>query len=445
MSPPSEAKLREENDALRALLRRERRARDYRSDVQTLLVETAEKVDPFGVAGVIARGFTDIVQTGWVVVAFLSADDPNTMEFVFGPTMPADVARDWKNAPLSTDVPMAAVLRGDLAAAELPDPSGFDRWPLFAAEADRADFASFYCLPIPSSDGTLPTAVIGLAWPDAHEIDDAERTLLADIISASAPAFERARRGAADRQVAETLQNWLLPPAISEHDHLDVASLYVPGRDELSVGGDWYDVVELGDFSSAFVIGDVVGHNVRAAAEMGQVRHVLASSLLSTSGDPALSLQQTDDYFTRRSPDTMATALVMVVDAAAGSVTIASAGHLPPILTDPSTASRLMRTEVGPPIGTGLGGYVSVVRELPAGTLLVAYTDGVVERRDEVIDDSLLDLCADIDREVGDQLGRGVTDFASAAVVSLLEQRARSEGADDDAAAIVLRLRHPNG
>ncbi len=440
----AEEELRDEIVALRAALHRERRARNYRAEVQAMLVETAEKVNPAGVADVIARGFTDIVQAGWVCVAFLSAEDPNMMEFAFGPTMPTEVANDWRNAPLSTEVPMSAVLRGDLASVELPDNDGFERWPVFSAESERANFASFYCLPIPSRDDSKPIAVIGLAWPHAHDIDEDERTLLADIISASAPAFERARQSATDRQVAQTLQNWLLPPSIPTHERLDVATFYLPGRDEMSVGGDWYDVVQLDDTTSAFVIGDVVGHNVRAAAEMGQVRHVLASSLLLTGGDPALSLQQTDDYFTRRAPDTMATAIVIVVDTDDGTVKMASAGPPPPIVTAPGTASRLLESTVGPPIGAGLGGYTNAGTELPVGVLLTLFTDGVVERRGEVIDDSVMALCNDIDRAVALErsardLSQITGDVSSEVVIPVLDQRVRAEVADDDAAAIVLR------
>ncbi len=430
-----EEELRAENAALRASLHRERRTRDYRADVQRLLVQTADKIDPSGVAEVIARGFTEIVQAGWVAVAFLSAEEPDVVEIIFGPTVPTEVADDWRRVPLSTDVPMISVLRGDVDSIEMSDSNGFGQWPLFAAEKVRADMASFYCMPIADSNG-VPVASIGLAWPQPHAIVATERTLLDDIISASAPAFERARRAATDRQVAQTLQTWLLPPSIPEHERLDVATLYVPNRDEMSVGGDWYDVVQLDETTSAFVVGDVVGHNVRAAAEMGQVRHVLACNLLVTKGDPALSLQLTDDYFSRRTPDTMATAVVIVVGIDDGVLTMASAGHLPPIVTEPGTASRLVELTVGPPIGAGLGTYSNVERRWSIGSLLTAFTDGVVERRDQVIDDALLELCGDIDRAIE----RNISASTSAGVVaSLLADRVSAEAADDDAAAMVLR------
>lgn len=384
----------------------------------------------------IASGFTDIVGSGWVCVAFVDPAHPGDAQFVFGATMPPDVAEEWTTAPLSTEVPMAAVLRGDHVTIELPDESKFDLWPPFAAEAERARIGSFYCLPIPGADG--PAAAIGLAWPDPHEIDNDERMLLDDIITASAPALERASNALTHRRVSETLQNWLLPPSIPETVGLDVATLYVPGRNELTVGGDWYDVVSINETTSAFVVGDVVGHNERAVAEMGQVRHVLASNLMASQGDIALSLRQADEYFFRRAPDTMATAIVMVVHSDTESVTIASAGHLPPVIAVPATACRIVDCPPGPPIGTGLGGYRSIRRPFPRGALLVAFTDGVVERRDEVIDDSLLDLCRAIDEAVVAEARGTVADVSASVINAVLEARVAAEDGDDDAASLIL-------
>lgn len=425
---------------LRAQLGRERRLRTYRSEIHGLMAQTASVGTPRGVAQVVASGFTEIVGSGWVCVAFVDPVHPQIAQFVFGSTMPTGVVLDWPTAPLSTDLPMTAVLRGEHASIELPDASEFDRWPLFAAESERAMIGSFYCLPIPGATAEdAPAAAIGLAWPEPHEIDDDERMLLDDIIAASAPAFERARKALTHRRVSETLQNWLLPPSIPEIAGLEVATLYVPGRNELTVGGDWYDVVSINETTSAFVVGDVVGHNERAAAEMGQVRHVLASNLMTSAGDGALSLQRTDDYFSRRSPDTMATAIVVVVDAEAESVTIASAGHLPPVVATPATACRIVDCPPGPPIGTGLGGYHSIRHPFPRGALLVAFTDGVVERRDEVLDDSLLDLCRAIDRAVVDDARGTIADVSAGAINSVLESRVADEDGADDAASLVLR------
>jgi hypothetical protein len=425
---------------LRAQLGRERRLRTYRSEIHGLMAQAASAATPRAVAQVVASGFAEIVGSGWVCVAFVDPVNPEMAEFVFGATMPPEVVLDWPTAPLTTDLPMTAVLRGDSDTIELPDSSEFDRWPPFAAESERAMIGSFYCLPIPgaTADDTR-AAAIGLAWPSPHEIDDDERLLLADIIAASAPAFDRARTALTHRRVSETLQNWLLPPSIPEIAGLDVATLYVPGRDELTVGGDWYDVVSINETTSAFVVGDVVGHNERAAAEMGQVRHVLASNLMTSEGDGALSLQRTDEYFSRRSPDTMATAIVVVVNADAESVTIASAGHLPPVVAAPATACRIVDCPPGPPIGTGLGGYRSIRHPFPHGALLVAFTDGVVERRDEVIDDSLLDLCRAIDRAVVDDARGTIADVPAEVINAVLQLRVADEDGDDDAASLVLR------
>lgn len=443
MLSSAEEELSDEVAALRALLHRERRARSYRSEVQQMLVDTSHEIDPSGVADVLASGFTEIVESSWVCVAFRDADNPNMMRLQFGPTMPNDVAADWARTPLSADIPMAAVLRGEVETVELPDRAGFDRWPPFAAAASEAGIGSFHCLPIKNAQNNTVSAVIGLAWNEPHSLEPDDRVLLEEILVNAAPAFERARVSAVDRQVATTLQQWLLPPSLPEIDQLDIATVYTPGRDELTVGGDWYEVIEIDGSTTAIVVGDVVGHNVRAAAEMGQVRHVLASSLLATGGDPAESLRHTDAYFSRRSPDTMASAIVVVfrLDASGdvGEMVISSAGHLPPIVTDPGTASRLIETDVGPPVGAGLGGYGNVVRDLPPGALLTAFTDGVVERRDEVIDDSLLALCREIDHAVSLQTVGTAATISSRLVAEVLERRIDGGAGDDDAAALVVK------
>jgi serine phosphatase RsbU (regulator of sigma subunit) len=281
-------------------------------------------------------------------------------------------------------------------------------------------------------------AALVLAWPEPHTMTDLERELLDELIDGAAPAFERARRTELDREVADTLQNWLLPPNVPDIEHLQISTLYRPGTGELAVGGDWYDVVRLDDDTAAIVVGDVVGHDVRAAAEMGQVRHVLASQLLATA-DVGAALTLTDRYFFGREIDTMATALVMIFDARAGCLQLSSAGHLPPIVREAGSGSRLIDCGLGPPIGSGLGGYVAVRQPLPPTSLLVAFTDGVIEQRDRPIDDSLEALCRDIDERL-DGLGDWPSSPRSGRrVMQILRDRAEEPWRRDDIAAVVVR------
>ena len=434
-----EDELAEEIRRLRALLHRERRARQQRIEINQLIADTSGEVTREGVAETIVGSAGEILSAGWASVAYAADDD--TMHFVHGPELPADVAARWTDVPLDLDIPMSAVLRGDLARVDLSDRAAMDRWPLLAAEAEAAGMASFVAWPI-SSDVTphAPAAVLALAWPTPHVMDGEEQALLREMIAVAAPAFERARRTEVDRLVADTLQLFLLPSRVPDVESLEILTLYAPGRDEMAVGGDWYDVVVLDDERTAIVVGDVVGHDIRAAAEMGQVRHVLASHLLST-GDVGTSLAVTDRYFAARAIDTMATALVVVFDHRTGRLVIGSAGHLPPVVADLGTAARPVDCGLGPPLGSGLGGYRTLERSFPRESILVAFTDGVVERRGEPIDDSIAALCRHLDEVIESGRAGTARPLSVVRIRESLRRRTEDPWRRDDAAAVVVRHR----
>lgn len=417
---------------LRSLLQRERRARQHRMDVTRLAARTSGEVSRRGVAEVIAAGAGDIFHTGWVIVAFVGDDE--MIQFVHGPGVPAEIVDDWGTAPLEVEVPIATVLRGEAERVSLGSREEFEPWPLLVAESDRAKIGSLFVEPVKGR--RRPHAVVTLAWPTPYQLDEEELDLLRALVDVAAPAFERAIRTEADRDLATTLQEWLLPRDLPDVDGLDLATLYRASREAMQVGGDWYDVVPLDDRRSAIVIGDVVGHDVRAVAEMAQVRHVLASHLMVTV-DPAASLSLTDQYLHRRIANTMATALVILTDPVQGTVELASAGHLPPVLARADAPSEVLACGLGPPLGSGLGGFRSNRHDLPPGAVCVAMTDGVVELRGETIDSSLAEFCRALDEHLtecsaGEHPGPTID-----TVVDLLHGRVEDAGRTDDAAAIV--------
>lgn len=419
---------------LRTELALERRARRHRGALHELAAATGAVITRRGVATAIVDRAGDLLRSGWASVAFVGDDD--IVHFVHGPTMPDAALEAWSEAPLDIEIPINAVLRGDSGRIELPDECAIREWSLLDREIDRLEMSSLVIEPIRPTNGR-PLAALAVAWPESHTMGELEREVLAEIVDAASPAFERALRTESDHDVAETLQNWLIPPSVPATEHLEIGTLYRPGTDERSVGGDWYDVVRLRDDATALIVGDVVGHDLRAAAEMGQVRHVVASQLLA-SGDLAAALELTDRYFSGREIDTMATALVMVLDAATASVSIASAGHLPPVIREPGGTARVAECGLGPPIGSGLGGYTAVTRPFPRGSLLVAFTDGILERRDQPIDESLTELCGEIDLCL-DGLSRAAGPRGSkVAVMRLLRERSDRPWRNDDIAALVV-------
>jgi hypothetical protein len=429
-----EDELRLEADALRAQLGRERRAREHRLNINRLGAETSGQVTREGVAEVLVSGASTIFECRWVMVAFVNSDD--VVKIVHSPEVPSTIVQDWSSVPLSTLVPITDVLRGDRAACELVDRSEFFPWPDLVANAERADCGSLFVEPIPGGD--RPAAVVVMAWSDAHELDELERELITEMVDAVTPAFARSMNTEVDRELATTLQNSLLPAHLPEVEGLDIATRYEAGRTAQDVGGDWYDVIRLDDQRSTIVIGDVVGHDALAAAEMGQVRHVLAAHLLAT-GDPSESLRLTDHYFHIRSLNTMATALVMVFDSVAATIELASAGHLSPIMAELGARSVVVESGLGPPIGSGLGGYCSLVQPFPQDAVLVAFTDGVIELRDETIDDSIDEFCRAVDRAIETASRGGQQQVTVDVIVDMIASRLADPDRTDDAAVIVCR------
>jgi hypothetical protein len=421
-------------DVLHAQLKRERRARQHRLEIGRLGTATSGQVTREGVAKVIVSGASTIFECRWVMVAFVSSDE--IVNIVHSPEVPSGIVDDWTVVPLSTRVPITDVLRGDRAVCELVDRSQFALWPDLVSNAERADCGSLFVIPI--SAGARPAAALVLAWSEAHTLDEIDRELIAELIDAVTPAFTRSVNTESDHKLATSLQNSLLPAHLPEVEGLEIATLHRAGREAHGVFGDWYDIIKLDDQRSAIVIGDVVGHDARAAGETGPVRHVLAAHLLAT-GDASESLRLTDHYLNVRSFNTMATALVMVFDSFATTIELASAGHPFPISAELGERSVVVESGLGPPIGSGLGGYRTVVRSFPHDAVLVAFTDGVVELRDETIDDSIDDFSRAVDQAIETAQRDDNEQMSVRAIIDMIDSRVADPYRTDDALAIVCR------
>jgi anti-sigma regulatory factor (Ser/Thr protein kinase)/putative methionine-R-sulfoxide reductase with GAF domain len=244
----------------------------------------------------------------------------------------------------------------------------------------------------------------------------------------AAPGIERARLFSVlehEHEVAKVLQRSLLPKRLVDGIGVSVAARYLPASDE--VGGDWYDMFELPSGHLGVAIGDVVGHGVKAAALMGQLRTALYSYAIEEHG-PARTLELVD-RFVQRMPDyTMATAAYAVLDPESGSLRLASAGHLPPIIVSGGSA-RVVDIEPAAPLGTfPYGSCTEHELSLSCGETLVFYTDGLVERPAIPLTDSI------------DELVRIVSRASTAGQVCrlALEQLVPIAGLRDDVAIIAL-------
>jgi len=202
--------------------------------------------------------------------------------------------------------------------------------------------------------------------------------------------MDGARRYSREHATALTLQRSMLPTGLSAPSSVEVRHRYLPGSQLIEVGGDWYESIALPGGRVALVVGDVAGHGVRAAVTMGRLRtaiHTLAMLELP----PAETLQQLDELMQElgvREPH-FATCIYAIFDAVTGTCELASAGHLPPLLVRPDGSNEFLDVLPSPPLGIGTGPIQSRVLEIEDGSLLVLYTDGLVEKRTADIDEGL--------------------------------------------------------
>jgi putative methionine-R-sulfoxide reductase with GAF domain len=216
-----------------------------------------------------------------------------------------------------------------------------------------------------------------------------EETELLQLVADRLAMAARMHRSRAELAAAAMLQDSLLPDRLPTTDGWELAARYVPGADS-GVGGDWYDVFALPGGRIGLVIGDVVGHGLPAAIVMGRLRSALRAYALEFA-DPAQVLGKLDRKASHFEDYTMATVAYVVIDTATARMDLALAGHLPPVLAVPGRPAAFIDAPVGPPVGYNLGvtGRRSVGVDVPAGSLVALYTDGLVERRGLDLDDRL--------------------------------------------------------
>jgi serine phosphatase RsbU (regulator of sigma subunit) len=230
---------------------------------------------------------------------------------------------------------------------------------------------------------------------------------------------------AEQRTISETLQRSLLPRQIPSLPGLVVAVRYAPGVGGIEVGGDWYDVIPTGKGRASFVVGDVSGRGLSAATTMAFLRHAIRAYTAQGDG-PAVILTKLAELIGQPEEGYFATVLCGSIDVERHRLTLASAGHFPPLLIDQG-AARYVDLEVGPPIGVAPRPEpTEITVTVPPRAAVVAFTDGLVERRGEHLDVGLARLAeaaASHQGPIDELLGRLLVDLAPA-------------GSDDDIAIL---------
>jgi len=191
--------------------------------------------------------------------------------------------------------------------------------------------------------------------------------------------IDNARLYTREHDTAVTLQRSLLPRDIPEVPGLAIAYRYQPASQTAQVGGDWFDVIPLDRGQVGLVVGDVTGHSIHAAALMGQLRTTTAA--LARLGHPPEEIMgQLSGVVAAHGDEAGATCLYAACDPASRRCRLTSAGHLPPALRHPGGAVEFLDVPGGVMLGAGPGRYPATDTELPAGSVLALYTDGLVEQ-----------------------------------------------------------------
>ncbi len=217
-----------------------------------------------------------------------------------------------------------------------------------------------------------------MATASGRSFGQEELELAESLADQVASVIGRARIFDEQSTIAHLLQRSLLPAGLDEVPGVAVAARYVPSSRMAEVGGDFYDVVALSHGKVALVIGDVEGHDMRAATVMGQLRNALRAYLLLTS-DPGRALSLLDGFARAQSIGRMTTACLAVLDTTDGSLELASAGHPPPYLVVGHTEATAISVRPGTPLGVGHGDFPVTRRVVPPGAHLVFYTDGLID------------------------------------------------------------------
>ncbi|MBY8841355.1 SpoIIE family protein phosphatase [Streptomyces sp. SP2-10] len=339
------------------------------------------------------------------------------------------------------DTPMVAALRRGKAVL-VPDLHTAQDWraqdPEGAQEALRYGIHSMMSVPV-RARGVVLGMVNFWRGADSPRFEEEDVAVAEELVARAAVAIDNARRYSREHEMAVTLQRNLLPLGLPEQDVLEIASRYLPAQS--GVGGDWFDVIPLPGFRVALVVGDIVGHGMQAAATMGRLRTaVLNFSSLDLTPDELLG--HLDEMVTRldtqaatadddRVPLTGATCLYVIYDPVCGHCTLSRAGHLAPAVVDPEGRVVFPDLPLAPPLGVGGHPFEAGELDLPEGSRLVLFTDGLIESRGRDIDEGIELLSSTIA-----QADRTPEETCRALVETLLP-----EHPSDDVALLVARTR----
>ncbi|MFF8974216.1 SpoIIE family protein phosphatase [Streptomyces sp. NPDC014995] len=356
------------------------------SRIQWLTAELDEAMTVPAVGRIVVTALRDQLGADRVVLAEAQGDRLTVS--VLDPPDPAAWPEPWRAAwrPERPGLPVGAlpVLRTALRDGRI------DLWPPGTAlEPGLAGVGTggLALLPLPAKGRVVGVCLVG--WDQAHEFVSEERSFLTAVAALVGQALTRAHAHDAEEELATMLQRSLLPRRLPELPGGTAVARYLPARQGLQVGGDWYDAIALTEDRVALVIGDVQGHSAAAATIMGQMRTAVRAYAVE-GHPPDVVISHANRLLVGMETDLFATCCYAEVDMEEGTILFVRAGHLSPLVRHPDGSTEEVQVEGGPPLGVlAESEFPMTTFALAPGTVLVLVTDGLVEASDLPLDEGM--------------------------------------------------------
>jgi len=433
-----------ERDAARAEVAQARRQREQaegQGRFGQLLLTMSEALTATSTVGEVAATITGVLAPalGARGGGLMLADAARAhLDFVTMAHMPEGTDAAWKRIGWEEDAPSALAVRTGRAISYRDRQTMMAAHPNIAEHADVPAMGANISLPL-FAGGDVVGALF-LFWDGVYDLAQQQQTALQALARYTAQAVQRATLITERRSTAEVLQQSLLT-RLPEPDHLELRARYVPAASGEHVGGDWYDAVVMPDGATTVVIGDVAGHDMAAAAQMGQLRSMTRTLGYAYGEPPSLVLDRLEDVLAGLRMDTLATMILARIeqdddDAAVGMRRLrwSNAGHPPPVLLHADATTEVLESENDLLIGLNTSfPRHDRVHPLPPGSTLLLFTDGLIEHRGRSLSDGLQDLRHVLSQSAALTLND---------LLDVLERELIGEHPDDDCAVLAIRA-HP--
>jgi len=391
--------------------------------LQELTTALGDALTTQAVTDVIVSCSTSLLGTAYATVLLLDVDR-RSVRFLRLEPVPDEVARLMAKIP-----PSAPSATGDALSTRRPL---FHRtlaeylsdYPHLRAATEALGVRALAHLPLVAGGDVM--GLLSLSWSEEQRFEPGERLFLATMAGQCALAVQRAELFEQKSEVASILQRAILPRRLPRSPLVRLAARYLPAEAGMDVGGDWYDAFYGPDDRLWFSVGDVAGHGAQAASVMGQLRNTIRATAYADL-DPAAGLDVADRllaYADDAAEDiAVATAIVASLDSTSGRVVWSNAGHPPPVLIRAGAPPVLMEDRHGPLLGVGHGGRTQGSTVLGPGDLILLYTDGLIENRDEALDIGLSRLLDAVTQSPALDGPNAVADHALASSLSGITRR----------------------